>query len=198
MYTCPRLIQNSGLCGGLSESDRWDQTKEIFRTLSIIFTSKPNEKESRQVYEKLAAPDWLRLLAASELDTWIDERDTMESSSSPPPLARFDLSRDNNSTKFCAETELHLGIRWPKTQNEESYSHFPFYSDRVRELRAYMDSRQPTGLRALWEDRRNSNMFYTFWLVIIFGSLSVFLAVGAWATSIAQTWAQFKSLEARR
>jgi len=57
-----------------------------------------------------------------------------------------------------------------------------------------MDSQQPKGLRALWKDRRNSNTYYTFWFVTIFGTCSVFLATCALAVGIAQTWAAFKQL----
>jgi len=92
----------------------------------------------------------------------------------------------------------HLLLRWSpdgKLPHERiSYSQFPIYADRLRELRTYMDSQQPTGLRALWKDRRNSNTYYTFWFVTIFGTLSVFLATCALAVSIAQTWAAFRQV----
>ena len=74
------------------------------------------------------------------------------------------------------------------------YSEFPVYEKRLRRLRAYMDSCNPTGLRTLWLDKRNSANYYTFWGVIIFGTLSVFLALFSLVVSIVQTIAAYKAL----
>ena len=114
-----------------------------------------------------------------------------------PPTASNPASK--NSTSYCLEKQDHLLLQWSpdgKLPHERiSYSQFPIYAHRLRELRTYMDSQQPTGLRALWKDRRNSNTYYTFWFVAIFGSLSVFLATCALAVGIAQTWAAFRGLD---
>lgn len=93
--------------------------------------------------------------------------------------------------KFCFEIRDHLLLRWSKSgkgvSERISYSQFPIYGDRLRELRTFMDTQQPKGLRALWRDKRNSNTYYPFWFVALFGSLSVFLAACALAVLIAQT-----------
>ena len=74
------------------------------------------------------------------------------------------------------------------------YSDFPIYEKRIRQLRAYMNAREPRGLRELWRDNRDSLNYYTFWGVIIFGACTVFLAVISVAISSAQTVAAFKAL----
>lgn len=74
------------------------------------------------------------------------------------------------------------------------YAEFGIFETRLRELRHYMDSQKPMGLRQLWKDNRDSLNYYTFWGVIIFGGLSVFLAFASLAVGIAQTYASFKSL----
>lgn len=169
---------------------------EICSTWSIFFTSKGAEKMSRKEYEKLKAPKWMSLLAHSELGTWDSEQEIQEESDNSPALSHF--MGKSTLSDFCFETQDHLLTRWTnpgKTARERlSYSQFPIYGDRLRELRAYMDSQQPKGLRALWRDKRNSNTYYTFWFVAIFGSLSVFLAMCALAVSIAQTWATFHTM----
>ncbi|KAH7400441.1 hypothetical protein BKA64DRAFT_708120 [Cadophora sp. MPI-SDFR-AT-0126] len=76
------------------------------------------------------------------------------------------------------------------------YAQFPVFENRLRQLRHYMDSQKPRGIRQLWKDKRDTLNYYTFWGVIIFGSLSIFLAFFSLAVSIAQTVASFKALNA--
>ncbi|KAF7896367.1 hypothetical protein EAF00_006381 [Botryotinia globosa] len=81
-----------------------------------------------------------------------------------------------------------------QNKSELPYTHFGPLENRVRTLREYMDKQKPRGFRQLWMDSRDSFNYYTFWGVIIFGAVSVFLATASLAVSIAQTYASFKSL----
>lgn len=181
------------MCTKIEYGERQRREKEICATWSILFTSNCTEKKSRQCYEKLKAPKWLILLAQSELDVWGSEQAVHEVSETDPDLSGF--TGKLSPSKYCFETRDHLMFQWSepgKVLHERmSFSQFPIYGGRLRALRAYMDAQQPKGLRALWRDRRNSNTYYTFWFVVIFGSLSVLLATCALAVSIAQTWATF-------
>lgn len=138
----------------------------------------------------------MNLLAHSHLQTWDSEQEIRETPLHGPTLSHF--MDKSLSSSYCFETRDHLQFRLSKPggllHERLSYAQFPFYGDRLRELRFYMDSQRPKGLRALWRDRRDSNTYYTFWFVVIFGSLSVFLAAGALAVSIVQTWATFHSV----
>ena len=78
------------------------------------------------------------------------------------------------------------------------YSSFPIYEMRLRELRAYMDSIKPHGLHQLLRDNRDSITYYTFWGVIVFGTLSVVIAFFALGVSVAQTVASFRALQPAR
>ncbi|KAH8591284.1 hypothetical protein B0O99DRAFT_632376 [Bisporella sp. PMI_857] len=105
---------------------------------------------------------------------------------------------------------LHLGrytalntsynFTYQKTQNaalqkdELPYSDFPLFETRLRQLRHYMDTQKPRGLRQLWRDNRDSLNYFTFWGVITFGVSSLLLALFSLAVGIAQTVASFKSL----
>ena len=75
------------------------------------------------------------------------------------------------------------------------YSSFPIYEQRLRELRAYMDSIKPQGIHQLLRDNRDSLTYYTFWGVIVFGTLSVVIAVFGLGISAAQTVASFRALK---
>lgn len=176
--------------------ERQRREKEISATWSIIFTSNNSEAKAQKCYEKLRAPRWLNLLAHSRLGTWSPQQEICEVPESGPTMSKF--SGQSEPSSFCFETRDHLLLQWSKDRKQPhervSYSRFPIYENRLRELRSYMDSQQPKGLGALWRDRRNSNTYYTFWFVTIFGTLSVFLGTCALAVSIAQTWAQFRSI----
>jgi hypothetical protein len=74
------------------------------------------------------------------------------------------------------------------------YSEFTIFENRIRQLAFYMDTQKPQGFRQLWRDKRDTLNYYTFWGVIIFGGLSVFLALVSLAVSIAQTVASFRAL----
>ncbi|KAL8676045.1 MAG: hypothetical protein Q9186_007394 [Xanthomendoza sp. 1 TL-2023] len=192
---------SSNLCGGLSELDRAQRAYEIFRTRSLLLTShgKRTGSEITQHYGSLKAPSWLRLLAHYKLKTWVDEEEPIKPEDAPH-LSTFCVGADPTINEFCLEIEDHIDQRWPPDGQVELHekvklSNYPFYCERLRELRCYMDSQKPKGLRALWRDKRDSNTYYTFWLVSIFGALGVVLAIFSLAATIAQTWAQFAALQ---
>lgn len=194
----------------MTSSELTRREDEIYRTWCLIFTSKSTPRTSFSRYTTLKAPRWLSLLAHARLSTWTAEQATNSSPDKYPPLSLFtrpssfpvpsffpsSAPTTSSLKSFDLFTSDHLLLRWsPNSKlphSRISYSQFPVYGARLRELRTYMDSQQPTGLRALWKDRRNSNGYYTFWFVTIFGTLSVFLATCALAVSIAQTWAAFR------
>lgn len=191
-------LSETGICGETGELEHFERTSEIFRTWRMIFTSNTGGRESHRIYAKLAAPRWLRLLAASDFHTSLANEETEPFIVEAQPLSKFGLDRENNSTRYCLETSIHLREHQKqinkKFHNELTYPLFPHYGDRLRTIRAYMDSQRPSGFKALWVDKRDLHAYYTFWLVIMFGALSVLLAMFALATTIAQTWAQFQSL----
>ncbi len=183
---------NSRLCTKIRFGERKQRENEILATWSILFKSK-SEKKSHRKYGRLKSPKWMNLLAHSKLGTWDSQAQYPDELECEPELSSF--FEKSTPSQFCLEIDEHLARRWPNLgeirHDRVFYSHFPIYGDRLRELRGYMDSQDPQGLRALWRDRRNSNTYYTFWFVAIFGSLSVLLATCALAVSIAQTWAAF-------
>jgi hypothetical protein len=69
-----------------------------------------------------------------------------------------------------------------------------FYRVWVEALRSYMDGKQPNTKYRLVHGKRNLNGYNTFWGVIIFEALSVFLAFISLAFSIAQAVASFIAL----
>lgn len=54
-------------------------------------------------------------------------------------------------------------------------SDFPFLGRRILDLQAFVSGRNPHNWRALWNDKRNVGLWWTFWAVIIIGGSSIFL-----------------------
>ncbi|TGO24365.1 hypothetical protein BPAE_0105g00320 [Botrytis paeoniae] len=81
-----------------------------------------------------------------------------------------------------------------RNKSEIPCNYFGHLEHCVRILREYMDKQKPRGFRQLWMDSRDSFNYYTFWGVIIFGAVSVFLVMASLAFSISQTYASFKAL----
>ena len=77
---------------------------------------------------------------------------------------------------------------WPVTcrsfegclQEESAYSSqddFPMFGQRLAKLQEFNLRQQPSKLRDLWRDRRNPLQWYTFWAVLIFGGVSILIAI---------------------
>jgi hypothetical protein len=75
------------------------------------------------------------------------------------------------------------------------YSKFPRLAPRIKALVDYMETQKPRGFLALWRDKRDSNIWYTFWAAVIFGLATLVLALASLVISSAQTWAAFKALD---
>jgi hypothetical protein len=58
-----------------------------------------------------------------------------------------------------------------------------------------MDCQDLSGIRGLWGDRRDSSQWFTFWAVVILGSLSMVVTSLGLIVSIVQTVGTFKGLE---
>lgn len=184
----------SGLCGGLEEEDRAQRIEEILVTLNLLLTSKSKPKSLRRRYGQLKAPSWLTLLAHERLDTWNPERG-LDTTSIPCANLSSLWQDDPQMTRFCYEMEDHLRLPWPDSRElrRVTYAEYPLYYQRLRNLRCYMDAQQPDGWRALWRDKRNPNAYYTFWIAISFGLLSILLAFLALAAAIVQAYSQVTS-----
>ncbi|KAI4241425.1 MAG: hypothetical protein L6R40_004601 [Gallowayella cf. fulva] len=199
------VTQDSGLSGGLEEDDPLDRAEEVARTLDLVLNPSGKRKRSRQQYGKVKAPDWLNLLAHKKVenrgtapgsDGEVQDAPTMSLYWQNDDSWRFWRELKPIKSDFCCEIEGHMVSPDPTGPDIERITHleFPHYWHRLRELRNYMDSRQPTGFLALWRDRRNTNAYFTFWLVVIFGGLGVVLGFGTLAVAILQAWGQLQSL----
>ncbi len=78
-------------------------------------------------------------------------------------------------------------------RDQEGFDRFPYFGDRLRQLKTYMDMQKPRTFRQMWKDSRDSTSWWTFWAVLFFGGASVFLALASLSVSIAQTVGTFQA-----
>jgi len=149
---------------------------EVRSSWGFLFTTAKNRKKREEDYERLLLPypneDYCQVVKRHHLG--------MDSSCS---------GSDNQHLIYSRTVQAAL------QRNSILYTHFPIFETRLRQLRFYMDSQKPRGFRQLWKDNRDSLNYYTFWGVIVFGTLSVFLAFFSLAVSIVQTVVSFRALD---
>ncbi|KAF5874605.1 uncharacterized protein Bfra_004617 [Botrytis fragariae] len=168
---------------------------DIEKTWAILFsitTLGENSKNKSQVREKLK----------QEYETIVDEdRNPMQTDIQTLKEYHMPWIEDDSAT---GRVQSYYESRWEnlqgiiKSKQDKSniaYSNFGMFEDRVRDLRQYMDHQKPHGLRQLLRDSRDALNYYTFMGVIIFGLLTVFLALASFFVSVAQTYAAFKALD---
>ena len=161
-------------CGSLSKNS---VRQEMTASYAFLFATESFKRDPRTLYQSLPRPYWIAgkypITSAQDLDVDIGTH------------PQFEVTTHIVACKAVGGSgQLPL-----------AYSDFPGFESRLRELRAYMDSCRPTGIRGLWRDNRDSLNYYTFWGVIIFGLASVLLALLSLAVSTAQTVASFKALD---
>lgn len=78
------------------------------------------------------------------------------------------------------------------------FASFPRFGDRLREIACYMDNQKPKGWYQMWKDRRDRVQHVTFWAVLVFGTISIVLALVGIAVGSAQTVAAFRALVGNR
>jgi hypothetical protein len=183
------LIDTTGSPATSTSSSQFQ--RELFQSWAMLFSTEQDLNKRIEEYEKLAQPEWML------------EDETGD--------AKSDNSTKPHSSIFTEYKNKHLGLDigpWSLdstcyqhiltaslSKNSIPYAHFPVFETRLRQLRHYMDSQKPRGFRQLWHDKRDSLNYYTFWGVIIFGGVSVFLAFFSLAVSVAQTVASFRALQ---
>ena len=150
--------------------------KEVRQTLAFLFATSKSPQKRLQHYEvslKFIKPDWSHKVTPN----WLRNRH-LRTWNSANHMDRYDLETIRS----------YYGVLVGALNKElVTYARFPIFETRLRQLRHYMDSQKPRGFRQLWKDNRDSLNYYTFWGVIIFGLLSVFLAFFSLAVSVAET-----------
>jgi AraC-like DNA-binding protein len=144
---------------------------ELERTWALLHATSKSPKKRIAFYDQLPPPPW----AKDGTPGWMKEEHT-----------GYERKEIQSSHDRIMTAALKKGF--------VSYSHFPIFAIRLRQLRHYMDNQKPTSFRQLWIDKRDSLGYYTFSALIVIGVLGILLALVSLAVSIAQAVASFRAL----
>ncbi|KUJ13465.1 uncharacterized protein LY89DRAFT_737445 [Mollisia scopiformis] len=161
---------------------------ELESSWAILFATGGITQAKRQaVYESLWTPSWHSI---PELERFFLENPWALQEQKDRQVQQGHTYNNDFRFNQYADTLQHI-------QDKEyiAYDIFPMLETRLRQLRYYMDHRKPQSFRELWNDNHDPLNYYTFWCVIIFGALTIFLALLSLSVSIAQTWAAFRVLK---
>ncbi len=156
------------------DSDVFDN---LLITYAFLFHSASGFDDALSEYNKLDPPTWMSSMNIS-------------------------LSQLTKDRPLIGDTRYHLKAYENRDQHQFTgentnlmrYDSCGVFENRVRILKTWMDQQKPSGLIALWRDKRDSGQWYTFWLVLIVGGISIILSLASLAASIAQAVASFEAL----
>ena len=95
---------------------------------------------------------------------------------------------DPTLDRLCGlnNSKPNFSFNQPVREVYSSTVDFPIFSDRLKKLQHYMQNIQPNRTMSLWRDRRDLRLWYTIWLVVILGAISIVQAFVALGVAIAQ------------
>jgi hypothetical protein len=78
--------------------------------------------------------------------------------------------------ELCASKTLALPTICKQREFYRLSRDFPILRSRIAVLRQQMTNLKPRGWREIWNDKRDSAQWYTFWAVIVFGGAGIVLS----------------------
>ncbi|OQN98851.1 hypothetical protein B0A48_15197 [Cryoendolithus antarcticus] len=163
---------------------------EVIRTWSFLFShrSKEQTRRAHKAYKRLPIP--------LGVDEYLDDVSGVKQSHL---YCMGDIMSKGLDQYLPVMGQKHLSpnLQFYNSRKHDSYRYslFKVYGERIRALRKHMDSKKPRTWWELWNDNRDSQVYYTFWGVINLGLSSVVLAFLSLLTSLVQTWAGVKALK---
>jgi hypothetical protein len=191
------------------ETPPWQMNHEVFHSWAMLFATDQNSTKRASDYAQLSQPYWFQKQVKSHPESGepkysilrmvtkmlsVPRRRVKHIYQRGDPLRPHQGAIDTSFRRPFTDEGYQRILTASLNKNTIPYSQFPAFETRLRQLRSYMDSQKPRGIRQLWHDNRDSLNYYTFWGVIIFGGLSVFLALFSLAVGIAQAVASFQAL----
>ena len=161
--------------------------EELIKTWALLFSSSDSTKGRRKVYASLPEPYWF--VKHKTINGWLNREGVNRYTEIRSHLNHFSDLVSDLVSKGAYSRDCDEIIKSTLRGEPLNYSCFPVYEQRLHELRAYMDSRKPQGLRQLVHDNRDSLTYYTLWGVI------VLLAVFSLGIFAAQSLAGFRALQ---
>ncbi|KAL6692954.1 hypothetical protein J3F84DRAFT_381179 [Trichoderma pleuroticola] len=135
--------------------------EEMLSTYALLFR---DASSSRRLFEKVERQKAAIMDSQGGyiFDPWLDE------------CCGFSKGRRSFSRQFSTTRETYSQVD------------FPIFSQRLKRLQLFMDGIQPNKIMSIWYDRRDRRLWWTFWTVLIFGCVTIFLTLVSIALAVWQ------------
>lgn len=157
---------------------------ELSDTYSLLFRSRKDGYQANMVeYGLLPVPQWLRVYYGGETGAL------------PKRIAK-DMSYFLQPKQLrVSDMQYHLARANSRLPPTQLFNKYTIWGNRLRQLKVHMDDQKPGGIRALWEDRRDSSQWFTFWAVVIIGGIGLLVSFLGLMMAVVQVVGTFQALE---
>jgi hypothetical protein len=100
-------------------------------------------------------------------------------------------SVDPQLAAICTSNSYDLPVYGNDRDLYQIRSMLPFFERRLLILASWLKAKRSRTWRELWRDRRDSAQWWTFWTVLVFGSLGICLNVLGVVLQAVQVWKAF-------
>ncbi|EMD90821.1 hypothetical protein COCC4DRAFT_159196 [Bipolaris maydis ATCC 48331] len=100
--------------------------------------------------------------------------------------------KDHSLSELCGRKQINFGTQLPERDSYILSKDFPILRSRLATLAYHFSNKRPRTWKELWNDKRNSASWFTFWAVLIFGGIGIILAFVQVVLQIVQVSLQIK------
>ncbi|KAI2478938.1 hypothetical protein Ptr902_09904 [Pyrenophora tritici-repentis] len=100
--------------------------------------------------------------------------------------------KDRSLSELCGRKQSNFETQLPERDCYVLSKDFPILRSRLAVLAHHFSNKRPRTWKELWDDKRDSASWFTFWAVLIFGGIAIILAFVQVALQIVQVSLQIK------
>jgi hypothetical protein len=100
--------------------------------------------------------------------------------------------KDRNLSELCGRKQSGFETQLPERDSYVLSKDFPILRSRLAVLAYHFSNKRPRTWKELWNDKRDSASWFTFWTVLIFGGIAIILAFVQVVLQIVQVSLQIK------
>ncbi len=100
--------------------------------------------------------------------------------------------KDRSLAELCGRKQSNFGTQLPERDSYVLSKDFPVLQSRLAVLAHHFSRKRPRTWKELWNDKRDSASWFTFWAVLIIGGIGIILALVQVILQIVQVSLQIK------
>lgn len=88
-----------------------------------------------------------------------------------------EVGRDKLLTTLCSQKQCRTTLKAPERESYDLPHDFPILRSRLAILMCHLSNKKPRTWKEIWQDKRDSASWLTFWAVLVIGGLGIILAL---------------------